>query len=68
MEKATAKARYRRVLELAQKMLRDSRRARTWMNEPNARLGGSTPTKSCETEAGARQVEDLIGQIRHGVY
>lgn len=42
--------------------------ARTWMNAPIRPLGGSTPLAYCDTEPGAREVEDLLGRIEHGIF
>jgi len=37
------------------------------MSKPRA-LGGATPIEISRTEIGAREVENLIGRIEHGVY
>lgn len=42
--------------------------ARDWLARPARALGGSTPLDFAETEIGAREVEDLIGRLEHGVY
>ncbi|WP_022834919.1 type II RES/Xre toxin-antitoxin system antitoxin [Salisaeta longa] len=41
--------------------------ARTWMHEPNVALGDETPLQFADTEPGARRVDQLLGQIAHGV-
>ena len=41
---------------------------RRWLNSPQVGLGGATPLEYAETEVGAREVEDLLGRIEHGVY
>ncbi len=41
--------------------------ARLWLNEPAKALGGNTPLEHLDTEAGAAEVQDLIGRIEHGV-
>lgn len=38
-----------------------------WMQTPNRGLGGHAPIVYARTEAGAREVEDLLGRIAHGV-
>jgi len=56
---------------------RDS--ALEWLRRPNPRLdselrnvlfaqGGRTPMSLLTTEVGARMVEELLGQIQHGMY
>ncbi len=42
--------------------------ASEWMLSPLPALGGETPIDIARTEAGARQVENLVGRIEHGVY
>ncbi|MGH7706362.1 MAG: type II RES/Xre toxin-antitoxin system antitoxin [Vulcanimicrobiaceae bacterium] len=39
-----------------------------WLNEPNWALGDRVPTTMLDTEIGARQVEDVLTRIQHGVY
>lgn len=45
----------------------DNAMAREWLEQPAVALGGKTPLAYLETEAGAVEVEDLIGRIEHGV-
>ena len=42
--------------------------ASRWMLSPLLALGGETPIDIARTELGARQVENLVGRIEHGVY
>jgi putative toxin-antitoxin system antitoxin component (TIGR02293 family) len=42
--------------------------ARQWFHGPRTALGGATPLAYADTEPGAREVEDLLGRIEHGVY
>jgi len=39
-----------------------------WLHEPNRALGERLPISLLETEVGARQVEQIIGRIEHGVF
>lgn len=41
--------------------------AHDWLRTPNRALGGDTPLAHAQTEAGAREVEDLLGRLAHGV-
>ncbi len=41
--------------------------ARQWLEQSAKALGGRTPMEYLETEAGANEVEDLIGRLEHGV-
>ncbi len=42
--------------------------ARNWLETPNVGLGGETPLRLAETELGAREVENLMGRLDHGVF
>jgi putative toxin-antitoxin system antitoxin component (TIGR02293 family) len=46
----------------------DAEAARAWLSKPARALDGETPLDHAETEAGAREVENLIGRLEHGVY
>ncbi|PVV06403.1 MAG: hypothetical protein B6D77_15860 [gamma proteobacterium symbiont of Ctena orbiculata] len=39
-----------------------------WLHTPLDILGGESPLEHASTELGARDVEDLIGRLRHGVF
>jgi putative toxin-antitoxin system antitoxin component (TIGR02293 family) len=41
---------------------------RTWFSTPAPALGGRTPQEVSGTEVGAREVENLIGRLEHGVF
>jgi putative toxin-antitoxin system antitoxin component (TIGR02293 family) len=57
-----------RIVAFAEEVLEDRDRARHWIREPQRGLGGRTPLDLSRTEAGAREVEDLLGRIEHGVF
>jgi putative toxin-antitoxin system antitoxin component (TIGR02293 family) len=46
----------------------DEEAARAWLSKPARALDGETPLDHAGTEAGAREVENLIGRLEHGVY
>jgi putative toxin-antitoxin system antitoxin component (TIGR02293 family) len=56
------------VVSLAATVLCDEEAAREWLRSPNFGLGNQVPLEMLETEAGAREVEDLLGRIEHGVF
>lgn len=39
-----------------------------WFTSPNRALGMKIPLEVAATEVGAREVEDLIGRLEHGVF
>lgn len=57
-----------RLYEIATDVLGDEDEARQWLKAPNAALGGHTPLDYADTELGAREAEDLLGRIAHGVF
>lgn len=61
-------ARFLRVTEAANKAFGAEDFARKWLTLPNPALGGRIPIELAETDAGAREVEDVIGRFAHGVY
>jgi putative toxin-antitoxin system antitoxin component (TIGR02293 family) len=46
----------------------DDEAAVAWLRTPLDILGGESPLEHASTELGARDVEDLIGRLRHGVF
>lgn len=39
-----------------------------WLHSENRALGGQIPLDLLDTDLGARQVEEVLGRIEHGVY
>jgi len=56
------------LFQRALEVLGDREEARLWFTSSKKALGGKTPLEFSETEVGAREVEDLLGRIEHGVY
>ena len=46
----------------------DVEAARAWLSAPARALANRTPLEVAATGAGAREVEDLIGRLEHGVF
>jgi len=58
-----------RVYELAVDLHEgDADAARTWLSSPKRALAGKTPYEMLDTEIGAREVENLVGRLEHGVF
>ena len=51
----------------AQDVLEDSARAREWIQTTQIGLNNRIPFEVLVTEAGAREVEDLLTRIEYGV-
>ena len=61
--------RFAHLFSLAIGMMQGDRAAAAkWFSTPKEILGGETPLAHAATEIGAREVEQLIGRIRHGVF
>jgi putative toxin-antitoxin system antitoxin component (TIGR02293 family) len=45
----------------------DAKAARTWLMSPQLGLGGARPFDCVKTDIGAKEVEDFIGRIEHGL-
>ncbi len=46
----------------------DAEAAQRWLTTSHLLLGDETPLRRASTETGGREVEQLIGQLRHGVF
>jgi putative toxin-antitoxin system antitoxin component (TIGR02293 family) len=60
--------RYARLMGMAVAVMESEENARRWLSSPQVGLGGAVPLEFAETEVGAREVEDLLWRIEHGVY
>lgn len=61
--------RYARLFSLAVDMMQgDQEAASDWFKTPQTLLNDESPLEHATTELGAREVDDLIGRIRHGVF
>ena len=58
-----------RLVALAHDLMRgDGDAARRWLGDPHELLEGESPLERASTEVGSREVEDLIGRLRHGIF
>ena len=56
------------LLDRAVQVFEDEADAADWLRTPNLALGGDSPLALADTELGAREVDDLLGRLEHGVY
>lgn len=56
-----------RVVSLASEVLEGREPALSWLNKAQIGLGGRVPFDLIRTEAGAREVEELLGRMEYGV-
>lgn len=57
-----------RIATLAEEVLGSPARASQWLHRPNRALGHAIPLRHLDTDLGARQVEDLLIRIGHGIF
>lgn len=57
-----------RLYDRAKQVFGDRERTRAWLNRELRVLGGRTPLDFAKTEPGAREVENILGRIEHGVF
>lgn len=56
-----------RIAAQAAGVLGSTERAARWLQKPNRALGGRVPLALLDTDAGTREVEEVLGRIEHGV-
>lgn len=56
------------VVSQVAEALGSAEKARTWLKTPNRALGCDTPLDFLDTEPGARQVEDVLLRLNHGLF
>jgi putative toxin-antitoxin system antitoxin component (TIGR02293 family) len=57
-----------RLVALAEEVFEDAGRAHQWLRQPQRGLGNRVPLAVMHSEAGSREVEDLLGRIEYGVF
>jgi putative toxin-antitoxin system antitoxin component (TIGR02293 family) len=57
-----------RLFQRATEVLGGEEEARRWLLQPQKALGNLVPLEYADTEPGAREVEDLLGRLEHGVF
>ena len=59
--------RFARIVAMAEDVFEDKNEALEWLNSPQHGLGGRVPFDMLQTDAGAREVEELLLRIDYGV-
>jgi putative toxin-antitoxin system antitoxin component (TIGR02293 family) len=57
-----------RVFDQAVAVFGDAERAREWLGKPKRRFDQRTPMQMLRTDLGGRMVEEMLGQIEHGMF
>lgn len=61
-------ARVVRIFDLAIRVFAEVDLARAWLEKPKRRFNNRTPIEMLSTETGGRMVEEMLGQIEHGMF
>jgi putative toxin-antitoxin system antitoxin component (TIGR02293 family) len=61
-------ARFVRLYQFAVKVFGEQERAVRWLTKPKQRFDERTPIQMLRTELGGRLVEEMLGQIEHGMF
>lgn len=56
-----------RLAAQAMVVLGSEEKAAEWLHRPNRSLNGEPPIRLLDTDVGARQVEDILGRLEHGI-
>ena len=69
LSSATSSRLYRlaAIVVMAREVFEDMEAAMDWLRHPQVGLGGRIPLELAMTEPGAREVENLLGRLEHGV-
>jgi len=60
--------RFNRITQQAINLFEDEEEARQWLSTPKASLHNETPFEAMATDAGAKQVEQILYRAEYGVY
>ncbi len=60
--------RFARLFGLGMEVFGSEEAAREWLKAPNPGTDGESPLSYADTEFGAREVENLLGRLDHGVF
>jgi putative toxin-antitoxin system antitoxin component (TIGR02293 family) len=67
-EESERVVRMMRLFKIAEKTFKGRDKVEKWFRMANRALGGATPLEFARNEQGAREVENILGRIRHGVF
>ena len=56
-----------RITAQAAEVLGSTEKSARWLVRPNRALGGRIPLRLLDTDAGTREVEEVLGRIEHGL-
>ena len=68
VEETDKALRLARVSGEADRVFGDPEKSSRWLRKPNAALAGNRPLDMLKSETGSRAVDELLGQIDHGMF
>ena len=68
VEETDKALRLARISAEADRVFGDAEKSSRWLRKKSAALAGNTPLALLKSETGARAVDDLLGQIDHGMF
>lgn len=60
--------RFNRIVAQAQELFEDEAETQRWLSTPKVALEGETPLHALATDAGAKQVEEILYRAEYGMY
>ncbi len=60
--------RFNRITQQAINLFEDTKKALQWLQTPKNSLAGITPLAALATDAGAKQVEEILYRTEYGIY
>lgn len=60
--------RFNRIVDQARELFEDEAETQRWLSTPKVALAGETPLKALVTDAGAKQVEEILYRAEYGMY
>lgn len=61
-------ARFERILRQAEELFEDRSETQRWLSTPKTALSGQTPLEALATDAGSRQVEQILTRAEYGIF
>jgi putative toxin-antitoxin system antitoxin component (TIGR02293 family) len=68
IEETDKALRLERIAALADRVFGNAAKAGRWMRKAKLSLAGKTPVEFLASESGARQVEEMLYRIEHGMF
>ena len=61
-------SRFERILQQAEQLFEDKTETRRWLSTPKVDLNGKPPVEALATDAGAKQVEQMLTRAEYGIF